>query len=271
MEHDPGEPAWKNKLFVVGHIAKGVVFGLIGALGTYAVYRGVSDPRGMGDVLVWLHKQPFGKALVTLLGLGLLGHGVWRLSKAFGPVRKDNGTSSKIVAIGERIGHVVGGIFYCSLCVFALSLLWIRPDPAQEKDTRDQLLQFTLEIPWVEWVIGVIGAIIIVVGIILAVRGIKKHTMLDLQKDRMAKWEITFYRTIGMIGHIAWGMINCIIGYFLVRVGITSDPERFRGIKGALEFVGGRTLGAMLLGAVSLGLLLYGLFMFAKARYHNAD
>jgi len=258
--------SWKHRLFVVGHVAKGLVFCMIGGLGTYAVVRGGGDPRGMMDVLVWLHSQAFGLAMVLILGLGLLAHGVWRWWKVFAG---ETNSDSKLVGIGERIGHVVGGAFYMLLCVFSFSLLWVQPKTNSDEGSTDQALAFTLKIPWGEWIIGLIGAIIIVVGIIVAVQGRKQQVMSELGGADMAKWERKAYRIIGMGGHLAWGLVNAVIGYFLIRVALTHDPEKYRGIKGALVFVGGRTFGTLLLGSVSMGLLLFGLFMFAKARYER--
>ena len=268
MEQTIQGPVWKHRLFVVGHVAKGVVFCLIGGLGTYAVVRGGGDPRGMMDVLIWLHAQAFGLAMVMILGLGLLAHGVWRWWKVF-ELNEDR--KAKVVNIGERIGHVVGGAFYILLCVFSFSLLWIEPKTNSDKGSTDQVLAFTLKIPWGEWILGLIGAIIIVVGIVMAVQGSKRQLMVELGGADMAKWERRGYRIIGMGGFLAWGMVNAVIGYFLIRVAMTNDPDKYKGIKGALEFVGGRTFGTLLLGSVSAGLVLFGLFMFAKARYERTE
>lgn len=259
-------PVWKQRLFVVGHVAKGVVFCLIGGLGTYATIRGARDPQGILDVLEWVYKQAFGKALVSLLGLGLLAHGAWRWWKVFDPGPDRH---SKLVAIGERVAHVIGGTFYILLSVFAVSMLWIKPKINQDHGTSEQALQFTLKIPWGEWVVGLVGAIVIVVGIIMAVQGSREQLMDTLDTEHLEKWKRRAYRGIGMAGYLAWGMVNAVIGYFLIRVALTREPDKYRGIKGALEFLGGRTFGFVLLGAVSAGLFLFGLFMFAKARYHR--
>ncbi|MEO5584483.1 MAG: DUF1206 domain-containing protein [Flavobacteriales bacterium] len=260
-------PLWKHRLFVVGHVAKGVVFFLIGGLGTYAMIRGVRDPQGILDVLVWVHEQAFGKVLVTLLGLGLLAHGAWRWWKVFD---KGSDGQPKVVAIGERLAHVIGGTFYILLSLFAISMLWIKPK-SDTGNGGEKALRFTLKIPWGEWLVGLVGAIVILVGIFLAVRGCRQHLMEALDPGDMQQWKRRAYRAIGMAGYVAWGMVNAVIGYFLIRVAMTHEPDKYRGIRGALEFLGGRTFGFILLGAVSVGLLLFGVFMIAKARYHHAD
>lgn len=266
MTNSARGPVWKLRLFVVGHVAKGIVFSLIGGLGTYAVIRGAGDPRGMLEVLVWLHAQTFGLVLSTILGLGLLAHGTWRWWKAF---EENEDPHPKLVDIGERAALAIGGTFYLLLSVFAFSLLWMEPVKSADQGTTSEVLKFTLKIPWGEWILGLIGAIVVVIGIIMAVQGSKRQLMIDLGGAHMAKWERRGYRIIGMGGHLAWGMVNAVIGYFLIRVALTHDPEKYRGIKGALVFVGGRTFGTLLLGTVSMGLLLFGLFMFAKARYER--
>lgn len=268
MERTAQGPRWKLRLFVVGHIAKGLVFSMIGGLGIYAVIRGAGDPRGMLEVLIWLHAQTFGLVLVTILGVGLLAHGVWRWWKAFEP---NEGRRAKVVAFGERVANGIGGTFYVLLSVFAFTLLWIEPETNSDQGSTSQVLQFTLNIPWGEWLLGLIGAIVILVGIIMALRGTKRQLMVELGGADMATWERRGYRIIGMGGFLAWGMVNVVIGYFLIRVALTSEPDKYKGIKGALEFVGGRTFGTLLLGGMSLGLLLFGLFMFAKARYDRTN
>jgi hypothetical protein len=255
-------------LFVVGHVAKGLVFCMIGGLGSYAAIKGASDPQGMVDVLVWLHAQAFGKALVALLGTGLLAHGVWRWVEAFHSEARGR---PRVVVIGERVGHAIGGTFYALLAYSAFSLLWFKPPTGAQDGSSEEVLRSTLAIPWGEWIVGLVGAIIIVIGIGMATNGVRKHMTIVLEQDHMKAWETSFYRTIGLLGFLAWGLVNGIIGYFLIRVALTSQPERFRGFKGALEFVGGRTYGALLLGALSLGLLLFGLFLCAKAHYQRQE
>lgn len=268
MADTTGTTVWEHRLFVVGHVAKGVVFVMIGGLGTYAVIRGATDPEGILDVLVWLYTQAFGKALVTILGLGLLAHGVWRWWKVFDTNAEGK---AKLVTIGERVAHVIGGTFYIMLSVFAFSMLWRKPETSSGQGGNQQVLQFTLDIPWGEWLVGLVGAIVILVGIIMAVQGSRRQLMEPLDKENMSTWQRRFYRGIGMTGFLAWGLVTAVIGYFLIRVAMTSEPEHYRGIKGALEFMGGRTFGMLILGAVSLGLLLFGVFMFTKARYQQTS
>ena len=63
-------------------------------------------------------KQPFGKALLILMAIGLAGYAIWRLVRAaigHGPEASDD--------TKERISGAASGIGYLSLCITAVALL----------------------------------------------------------------------------------------------------------------------------------------------------
>lgn len=66
-----------------GLAARGVVFLLIGfLLGVAAVEVSPNQPVGLGHALDWLERQPYGSAILAVVGLGLLAFGLYSLIEA---------------------------------------------------------------------------------------------------------------------------------------------------------------------------------------------
>jgi hypothetical protein len=70
-------------LGIVGSIARGLIFGLAGALVVQAAVEfQPSKARGLDQALLTLRDQPFGAALLGLAALGLIVFGVYALCEA---------------------------------------------------------------------------------------------------------------------------------------------------------------------------------------------
>lgn len=264
-KHTPSASGWKRKFFVYGHIAKGVVYALIGGLAVAAVIQGAQNPQGMKDVIRWLQDQPFGQILLVLMAVGLLSYCAWRWIKA---IDDPGNEGSDAKGIAKRTAYAASGTVYGVLSVFTISLLTSGGGGGGGTSKQDMLGQILSE-PWGQWIVGIIGLVIIGTGVYQLIRGLKEKYMEDLRTNRMDHKEEEAYRNFGKAGHIARAVVYGIIGYFIIRVAMSNNPGQFRGLEGALEYLGGQAFGTILLGIVALGLMLYGAFMFAKAKYHR--
>lgn len=92
-----------NPVLKAGLIAKGIVIAIVGGLAIYAAWT--ADPAqagGTGDAFSWLTGQPFGRILVALICVGLLGFAVYCfVSAAYRFVPKVSGRDVK--TLGERL------------------------------------------------------------------------------------------------------------------------------------------------------------------------
>jgi hypothetical protein len=83
----------------------------------------------------------------------------------------------------------------------------------------------------------------------------------------MSELEDTAFTFLGVVGHLARGVVFGLIGVFLVRAAWQYDPEEAIGLDGALAKVLRADYGDTLLGLVAAGLAAYGVYCFAEARY----
>lgn len=84
MEHaDPDATRWVIRVARFGIAARGVVFLVIGGfLAQAALREDASRAGGIADSLATIGQQPYGRALLALVAVGLLAYGVWELLNA---------------------------------------------------------------------------------------------------------------------------------------------------------------------------------------------
>ena len=65
-----------------GYAAKGVVYCVVGALAAFAAFGAGGQTTGSRGALQTIYDQPFGRVLLGVVALGLLGYGVYGLAEA---------------------------------------------------------------------------------------------------------------------------------------------------------------------------------------------
>lgn len=253
---------WKRKFYIFGHLAKGIVYVVIGGIALAGVIGQAQNPQGMREVIEWIQNRPFGHVLLGLITIGLFSYCAWRWIKAL----KDTSNEGKDAeGLAKRTGYASSGTVYGFLGVYAITL--ITGNGSGSGNTKQDMLAQILQVPWGQIVVGILGLILFGVGVYQFIRGWKEKYMSEISSAAMNPQERRVYRNLGKAGHLSRAVIYGIMAYFLARVALSSDPSKFRGIGGALDYLGGQVMGTILVSLVGLGLLLYGLFMFVKAKY----
>ena len=101
-----------------GLVARGVIYAIIGVLAIKLALGDGGKTTNQQGALETIAKQPFGKALLILMAVGLAGYAIWRLVRAaigHGPEASDDAK--------ERVAGLASGIAYALLCVTAVSIL----------------------------------------------------------------------------------------------------------------------------------------------------
>lgn len=253
---------WKRNFYIFGHIAKGAVYSVIGGIALAGVIGQASNPSGMKDVIRWIQNQPFGQILLALISIGLFSYCAWRWIKA---LEDTGGAGSDAEGMAKRTGYAASGTVYGMLGVYAITL--ITGNGSGGGTSKQSMLAQILQEPWGQIVVGLLGVILVGVGIYQLNRGLKEKYMSEISHAGVDAQERSVYRKLGKAGHISRAVIYGIMAYFLGQVALSSDASQFRGIGGALEYLGGQTMGTILVALVGFGLLLYGIFMFVKAKY----
>ncbi len=248
-----------NTLFSAGFIAKGIVYILVGVLTLVTVLGfsggGIEGPRG---ILKWVAEQPFGRILVGLLSAGLLGYALWRLYRGIAdPLREGKEPTS----VAKRLGYVGSGLVNGTLAVIGLRLAIMGGSSSSSGTSQQGMVANLLQESWGQWLVGIVGVIVIGVGCYQVYKGVKTAFVQDIAWRGISNNTI---KQIGRYGFFARGLVFGIIGYFLIRAATSDDASEFKGTEGALEYLAANPYGLWLLGFTSAGLLLFGIFSVLK-------
>jgi hypothetical protein len=257
---------WVRRFGRFGHMAKGVVYAMVGILALMAAAGMGGGTTGTSGALSTIADEPFGKLLLWLIGIGLIGYIIWELIKAAKDV-EHNGTDSK--GIMKRIGYLVSAVIYGSLALTALKLAMSAEESggSSEKTISATLLAQ----PFGQWIVGLVGIIIIIYGLIELYRGLKERFMKYFKTHEMNDKEVRLARNTGKIGLMARGIVLMMTGFFFMRTAITANPDETKGLGDALAELASQPFGQLLLGVVAAGLILYGVYEVIRGRYQRMD
>jgi hypothetical protein len=191
---------------------------------------------------------------------------LWRLLQALLDT-DDEGTDAE--GIAKRLGYAGSALIYTTLALSAVQLL--RTGSVGENSTQaaQDWTAKLMEKPLGQWLVAVVGLLVIGLGCYQLYKGYKAEFREDLELDRLGATENNWVTRLGQVGHIARGIVFGMIGLFLIIAALHANPGEARGIDGALAALAEQSFGPILLGAVALGFVAYGLYMFAEARYRR--
>lgn len=248
-----------------GYAAKGIVYIVIGVLAVLAATGhggGATDTRGALRVL---SDHAAGHWLLLLIGVGLLGYALWAVIAAALDA-EDRGAEPKGVAL--RVGLAVRGLAYGALGLEALRLFTGNPTRSDGNGAQHWSARLMTH-GWGHWVVtlagvGVIGYACYQVWV-GARKDLQKKLRLPPAEAEVGGWAVRLAR----FGLIARAVVFAVIGWLLVRAGMTRDAAQAGGIDESLSTLARASYGPVLLGVVATGLVAYGVWQLANARYRE--
>ena len=245
----------------IGFVARGTVYAIIGLLALELALGYGGKITNQQGALRTVEQQPFGRALLVLVAIGLGGYSLWRLARAalgHGPEGADRGL--------DRLGALGSGIAYGIMCAIAVQLLMnsSKSSGGAKKTTRDVFAW-----PAGHWLVGIAGAVFVGVGIYQLIRGATQKFLDDSKTERMSPSVKKWFTLFGTVGHIARAIVFGLVGVFLIKAAIDYKANEAIGVDGALAKLYAQAYGPWLLGVVAAGLIAFGLFSIAEARYRR--
>ena len=113
------------------------------------------------------------------------------------------------------------------------------------------------------------GLAIIGAGVWNVIKGVGRKFEDDLSLASLDESKRKAVVTSGTVGYAARGVAFGLVGVFLVRAGLTHDPDKTKGLDGALREVAEAAYGPWLLGLLAAGLILFGLYRMLDGRYRK--
>ncbi len=253
---------WVGGLARAGYVAKGSVYLLVGVLAARAALSGPgSSAEGKGGALRELVAQPFGRVLLVVVVVGLVGYTLWRFAQAALDT-EDEGSSLNGVVF--RAGFALSGLIYGAWTYIALRVLL--PGRSSPQNPQEDWTARLMAQPFGPWLVGAFGLLIVAVGLYQAYRAYRADFRESLKLSKQAKRE-TWVTNAGRVGFTAKAVVYGLIGIFFVQAALRHNPEAAGGLGEALQTVAARPYGPYLLGLLALGLAAFGVFSLLLARY----
>jgi hypothetical protein len=254
---------WVERLARLGYLAKGIVYAIVGVLAVQAAFGAGGQTTDTKGALSAIAAQPFGKFLLALLTVGLIGYVVWRFVQA---VQDPEHKGDDAKGWATRLGYAVSGLIYASLAFTAIGLIRGSGGGGGGNSEQDWTARLLAQ-PFGQWLVGLVGAFVIGLGFYQLYQAYKAKFRKQMKLQEMSPTEETWATRIGRFGLGARGVVFCIIGFFLLQAARQSDASEVRGLDGVLQSLAQQPYGPWLLGIVALGLVAYGIHMAVQARY----
>lgn len=258
-----------KKTAYMGYAAKGAVYAITGVLAFMTAFGMGGQKAGKLQVIEFLEKQPFGKIILAILGVGLICYAVWRFIQS---IQNPENIGDDAKGIVKRISFFISGLIYLGLGIFAIVDIFRNPSSGSSGGGGSSSLMA-----------GDTGKyIFIAVGIALAGKSIYQFIK-AYKGDFLKKFQIDsinvgskrrFIKNMGYAGLVSRGILTGIIAYFFLKAGFSiggSGSEEVKGTSEAFSFIQQNSSGPWLLGLVAAGLVCYGIYMFTMARYRQFD
>lgn len=256
---------WVERLARLGYAAKGIVYAIVGVLAVQAAFGSGGKTTDTTGALGTVAAQPFGKILLTLLTVGLIGYVIWSFVQAIkDPEHQSDGAKSW----ARRLGYALTGLAYGGLAVSAIQLIRGSGGGGGGNSQQDWTARVLAQ-PFGQWLVALIGAFIIGLGFYQLYKAYKAKFRKQMKLQEMTSTEEMWATRIGRFGEAARGIVFTITGFFLIQAARQSDPSEVRGLDGALQALAQQPYGPWLLGIVALGLVAYGIHMGVQARYRR--
>lgn len=257
---------WIERLARFGFAAKGIVYAIVGVLAAQSAFTTGGKTTDAQGALQSVIAQPFGKVLLSLIAIGLVGYVLWRWVEAI--VDPENkGTDAK--GIFQRLGYGLNGLVYAGLALSAVQLLLGSSSGDSSTDSAQDWTARLLSQPFGQWLVGTIGSMIIGLGFYEFYEAYSAKFREKLKLDEMSDTEKTWATRLGRLGLVARGIVFVLIGVFLIQAARQSDPNQARGLDGTLQVLAQQPYGPWILALVAIGLVAYGIHMGVQARYRK--
>jgi type IV secretory pathway VirB2 component (pilin) len=244
-----------------GLAARGVIYVLIGWVAILVALGKTAQQADQRGALQLLSGKPYGLVTLWLLCIGFAAYALWRLSEAaFGVTVDGKGA-------GPRLKSLARALVYAGLAVTTFSVIngAKRSQSGQEQDWTAKVMSH----PGGRWAVGLAGAVIVVIGVILVLEGVKRKFVKYLRTGEMSPRTRRVVVRLGVIGTIARGLVFALAGALVIDAAVKHQPSKAGGLDTALNTLRDQPFGMFALIAAGLGLIIFGVYGLCEARWRK--
>ncbi len=255
-----GSP-WMERLVRVGYVARGLVYLIPGVL-AFELALGLGgaavNPTG---AIEYLGGMPFGKALLILMVIGLLGYSLWGLVRAiYDPFRQGDDPEG----LAKRFGYIVSAFGY--IVILIATIQYLQGATVSQNNPQDWTAKL-MTLSFGRALVGIVGAGWLIGGLYQAYRGFTADLAPDYNLQKMSGQEKKLAIDIGRFGLAGRGVAFALIGVFLIQAAVFANAGRAKGLDGVLLDLSSRPYGQIILAVTALGLVAFGVFSILSARW----
>jgi hypothetical protein len=245
-----------------GLTARGVLYILIGLVAILVALGQTSQEADQQGALQLLAGQPYGLVALWLLGIGFAGYALWRLSEAaFGVTGEGNGA-------GARLKSLVRALIYAFFAYLTFKIIAGTGTGSQTKKQQD-LTATVMHHPGGQWLVGIVGLVIVIAGLVLVFEGIRRKFLKYLQLSQLSPRTRRIVEWLGVIGTAARGAVFALAGVLVIEAAVAYKPAKAGGIDKALLTLRNQPFGEFLLIIAALGLIIFGIYGLCEARWRR--
>ncbi len=242
-----------------GIATKGVVYFIIGILTAMTAFGYGGKKSDSTTVLDFLFSQSYGKFILIVLAIGLLGYVFWRWYQA---IANPNDIDDNAKGVIKRVAYFISGILYGSLAYTAVKMV-VGNDSQSGSSFFSKL--FNSDYATVSTV--VIGLVFIGKGIYEFYQGYSGKFKDEVEAAGLDHKAQDYVMKAGKIGYTSRGLVAGILGFLFVKAGLANNAQQLSKTD-AFSFIQDE-FGSIVMGIVALGLVGYGIFMIVKAKYSS--
>jgi hypothetical protein len=244
-----------------GLTARGIIYILIGLVAVLVALGHSAREADQQGAIQLLAGKPYGLVALWLLGIGFVGYALWRLSEAaFGVTGEGHGA-------GPRLKSLARAVIYAGFAV--LTFKAISGAHANQSRQQQDLTAKAMHYPAGQWLVGIVGLVIVIAGAVLVVEGFRRKFMKFLRTAQMSPRTRRVVRLLGTVGTVARGVVFALAGVLVIEAAITHKASQSGGIDKALLTLRNQPFGEFLMLAAALGLLIFGVYGLCEARWRK--
>ncbi|MDQ2667873.1 MAG: DUF1206 domain-containing protein [Gemmatimonadota bacterium] len=259
-----------ERLARVGFASKSLLYMVVGVLAVRAAAGMGGKMTGTKGALREIVAHPFGKVLLIVMAIGLLGYAAWRVIEGFAdPERK--GTDAKGLAL--RGSYVVRGILHALLAVQAFRIASANNGGggggAKDGAAAQQASSQAMQLPFGNWLVILGGIGVACFGLYQVYRAWESKLDKQLDFPRLRREAGDWAVPVSRFGIAARGVVFVMIGTLLVAAGRHHNASQAGGIGEAFASLEQAPYGRTVLLVVALGMVAYGVYVGIQARYRH--
>lgn len=260
---------WYAVLARTGLVAKGLSYGLVGALAVKLALGNGGEATSRQGALKQVAHHPFGKYLLIALAIGFAAYALWRFVQAL--AEKPGADEGQAKVWAKRAAYAGRGLVYAGLTYSTLRIVSGAGGGQSQNARAHKSTAVVLAWPGGRWIVGVTGAVLVGIALWNLYRGLTRKFEDRWRVGRLSPAVRRWGGRAGVLGHVARFVVFALIGIFIAKAAIDYNPKDAIGLDGALQKLAHASYGPYLLGLTAVGLVAYGIYCLVDARLRDVS